>query len=207
VCLQRFSYLSQLSRHSKYHTEEKSYSCSVCLKSFCNSLSLLRHSTIHSGGEKPYHCSVCSKSFTYPSQLVVHMRIHTGERPYSCSVCSKSFISVTLLRQHTRIHTGEITPYRCPLCSNSFVNASSLRSHVCGQQYTKAYYQLRAWENETNTEERKHFCARSARSLLQLKFSEVKRENSLSVNFVLKYYRISLFRYFQQILHMKGILG
>ena len=37
-------------------------------------------------------------------------------------------------------------------------------------------------------EERKHFCAQSARSLIQFKFSEVKRENSIVVNFVLKYY-------------------
>jgi hypothetical protein len=55
-------------------------------------------------------------------------------------------------------------------------------------------------------EERKHFCARSARSLLQLKFSEVKQENSIVVNFVLKYY-LALLIFFDRFSIWKVYLG
>ncbi|XP_068606233.1 gastrula zinc finger protein XlCGF71.1-like [Brachionichthys hirsutus] len=81
-----------LQEHSGGQTAVKTFSCSVCKKSFPFKSHFLRHMRIHSG-----------ETF----QLFKHMRIHTGEKPFSCSVCDKGFKQDGYLRLHMRIHTGE----------------------------------------------------------------------------------------------------
>lgn len=55
--------------------------------------------------EKSFACEICNKSFTTKSYLTVHMRIHTGEKPFSCSVCNKGFTRKCHVQQHTKCHS------------------------------------------------------------------------------------------------------
>jgi uncharacterized Zn-finger protein len=85
---------------------------SIKILIFGNSSDLKKHSRGHTG-EKLFYCSMCEKSIRDSKYFKIHIRIHTGEKPFTCSLCEKSFTSPSQLRQHSRVHTGE-KPFKCP---------------------------------------------------------------------------------------------
>jgi len=101
VCGKRFT-----QSHNLVELLEKAYKCQVCNKSFYESGSLGHHMTVHTE-EKPHKCLVCNKAFTRSTDLIIHMRIHTEEKTYKCSFCNKSFACSMDLNIHMRIHTAE----------------------------------------------------------------------------------------------------
>ena len=52
VCHKRFTTKSQLTSHSKRHTEENEYSCTQCGKRFSSRNGLCNHMNIHAGKHK-----------------------------------------------------------------------------------------------------------------------------------------------------------
>ena len=110
-------------------TEEKSFQCKQCKKSFghpghlklvhaverpcvCKhgdmAFSELGHLKRHQSvsAEKPFSCTQCDKAFSELGPLKRHQRVHTGGKPYSCTQCDKAFSQLCNLKTHQSVHTG-----------------------------------------------------------------------------------------------------
>ncbi|XP_051783946.1 gastrula zinc finger protein XlCGF7.1-like [Erpetoichthys calabaricus] len=126
-CGKQFTHKSDLNKHMKFHSGEKTYCCHECGKLFSRRSCLQRHRRIHTG-EKPHCCPECGKSFSFITYLNIHRRIHTGEKPHCCQQCGKLFSIRGNLQKHRRIHTGE-KPHCCSECGKLFSCRSHLQSH------------------------------------------------------------------------------
>ncbi|KAM4707247.1 uncharacterized protein O3C94_004668 isoform 2-T2 [Discoglossus pictus] len=126
-CGKSYSRASRLNDHIRTHTGYKPFTCSECGKSFSKASRLKEHTRIHTG-EKPFACSECGKCFSRASSLNLHKRTHTGYKPFVCSVCGKCFNRGPCLTLHMKTHTGE-KPFACAECGKSFIQASHLKRH------------------------------------------------------------------------------
>ncbi|XP_053148771.1 zinc finger and SCAN domain-containing protein 12-like isoform X2 [Hemicordylus capensis] len=126
-CGKSFTRKEHLMRHLSIHTEEKQYKCAVCGKSFRRREHLRRHLNVHTG-EKHHKCTHCEKSFIKREQLTTHQIVHTGVKCYKCPECGKCFIQKGDWKRHLRIHTGE-KPYECSKCGRHFSERSNLLRH------------------------------------------------------------------------------
>lgn len=73
-CSERFSSKAHARLHFvNAHTNEvKNFACDTCSKTFKNRYQLVLHTRSHTG-EKPFTCSVCKRGFSMSSNLQKHM--------------------------------------------------------------------------------------------------------------------------------------
>lgn len=110
-------FLLQVSpNYTSENSEEKSYKCSECEKSFCTKSHLTVHQRTHTG-KNTFECNECGKTFYVKSNLIIHQRTHTREKPYECKRCRNSFCVKSALTVHRRTHTGR-----------SLMNVTNVRS-------------------------------------------------------------------------------
>ena len=57
--------------------------------------------------EKTYICTYCNKSYLQQKYLNQHMLKHTGDKQYKCTYCDNTFSLKKYLNQHMLIHTGD----------------------------------------------------------------------------------------------------
>ena len=139
LCQKSFDQKSVYQSHLRSHGKEGEdpYRCNICSKTFAVPARLTRHYRTHTG-EKPYQCEYCSKSFSVKENLSVHRRIHTKERPYKCDVCERAFEHSGKLHRHMRIHTGE-RPHKCSVCEKTFIQSGQLVIHMRTHTGEKPY--------------------------------------------------------------------
>ncbi|XP_075723481.1 uncharacterized protein LOC142765761 isoform X2 [Rhipicephalus microplus] len=82
------------------------HSCNVCDYKTARSSNLKRHCRVHTG-ERSFKCHLCPQGFSHNSTLKKHLRTHTGERPYKCHLCPEAFSRKSTLNKHLLTHTGE----------------------------------------------------------------------------------------------------
>lgn len=95
--------------------------------------------------ENSYVCRICEKSFQLQRLLNRHLKCHSEIKRYLCRFCGKGFNDTFDLKRHTRTHTG-VRPYKCGTCNKAFTQRCSLESHsrkVHGEKFEFAYKERR----------------------------------------------------------------
>ena len=80
--------LLSLSRVNKIYNKKPK--CTICGKSFVNTIVLNKHINAIHKNISPYQCLYpeCGKSFRTGYRLYVHELSHKGIKPFSCSICT-----------------------------------------------------------------------------------------------------------------------
>ena len=126
VCHRTFRQKSNLIVHRAAHNREKPVKCDMCDEVFFRSVLLEAHRRKHT---RPFQCDICDRSFARREHLKCHRVTHTDERPFKCDLCDKSFRHKQHVNEHRRIHTGE-KPHRCDFCGKAFRAWNRMRKHV-----------------------------------------------------------------------------
>ncbi|XP_044307948.1 zinc finger protein 11-like [Varanus komodoensis] len=88
----------------KSQSKKEHYECPECGESFVTRTSLSEHQRAHTN-ETTYPCPVCEKSYMEERYLVRHlMGTHSGANVFKCSVCGKGFLKEKALVRHNMTH-------------------------------------------------------------------------------------------------------
>nr|XP_015920898.1 zinc finger protein 37-like isoform X2 [Parasteatoda tepidariorum] len=156
ICGKKFKKKHHLKRHNLSHTQKKMFDCAhcdksyidkhdlmihlsskhtvkectVCGKTFDDSLKFKKHQVIHKKCEsQAVSCHICQKSFLQKKYLKRHLQqIHAKMAPFACDQCNKSFLYPFLLLEHSRSHSGE-KPFQCDKCDRKFSTKSNQVRH------------------------------------------------------------------------------
>lgn len=91
ICLRCYRTKSNIQAHMRIHrAENRVFACKLCSKSFFYGTDLRKHIRTHSTNRSVI-CDVCGDAFKSVDTLKTHVRRHTGEKPFHCVQCSRSF--------------------------------------------------------------------------------------------------------------------
>ncbi|XP_071488425.1 uncharacterized protein [Diadema antillarum] len=121
--------------------------CQICGKACKTNRNLVIHTRIHTG-ERPYSCTICGFTFRQSHHRKAHMLSKHGlftpsPKPatkeeivivtkegirYQCHYCKKLLMSRSGRRKHERWHLG-LRPHRCNTCGSTFKQRQHLKKH------------------------------------------------------------------------------
>uniref|UniRef100_A0A3Q3GXP6 C2H2-type domain-containing protein n=1 Tax=Labrus bergylta TaxID=56723 RepID=A0A3Q3GXP6_9LABR len=134
TCGKGFWYISPFVKHIETHkksesvralvrnlqsSNDKSFCCRVCGKTFSTAGGLKVHSKIHAG-IKDFKCQYCGITFVQKGNLISHLRTHSGERPFQCDLCGKAFGQKQNLTVHKKRRHPGATQNLCGSGVNDF---------------------------------------------------------------------------------------
>lgn len=122
-CIKSFKYRQNLVKHMQNQHNE----CAHCNKCFIRKRDLKNHQVVHAK-KHPFKCTLCGKCFKQRYQLTIHHLIHTNERPFICTHCGNSFKQRCVLIQHKAVHTDELA-FECSHCGIRFKHKRSITKH------------------------------------------------------------------------------
>jgi len=106
--------------HTRVHSSDKLFKCTLCDYSCKNSGYLNRHIRTHTG-ETPYPCRLCEYQAKTRSDLTSHKRIRSGIKPYKCQECDYTTAYPSALKRHQKIHLpNPASPSYCRQSNPSF---------------------------------------------------------------------------------------
>ena len=128
-----------------YKTEDPSFKCSQCPKSYAQANNLSRHmQSVHR--QVRYLCDLCDKSFTQSTTLKKHKHLkhnvdgvekcETESKPkakrstrlFYCNLCPKYYTLPNNLARHMNTDHRKLR-YSCSYCNKQFTQNSSLQEH------------------------------------------------------------------------------
>ncbi|KAJ8704875.1 hypothetical protein PYW08_012195 [Mythimna loreyi] len=138
LCGRVFQDASGLQQHLKrFHmtkTSSRTYSCSVCGKSYRNQAAVRTHMIKHI--HRKFSCDQCTSIFSSPYTLAQHKKKHTDtsttqHKEHYCASCGVGYSSRKSLLAHQRqAASHQQRAYECPVCSRSCPNERALTSHI-----------------------------------------------------------------------------
>ncbi|XP_064542705.1 zinc finger protein 117 [Drosophila montana] len=130
-CENHFERRCHLQQHNQRVHMGKTFSCSLCERSFAFSSQLSSHMRTHDDTHiaKPFVCEFCGKSFKQKIQMSNHVTaVHTKIRAFKCTMCPKDFLTKRDLKDHIKAHLN-IRDKVCEVCQKAFTNANALVKH------------------------------------------------------------------------------
>lgn len=130
-CLKSFHHRSSFIMHEKcVHSDERSFTCEICSKTFKTRSNLNVHIKMHKN-QRDHHCHICGQSFFTSSHLKAHVKVHLKDAKYKCDVpeCGKMFIHLSSFKKHQNFHSG-VKSHHCKVCQRNFAQACHLREHL-----------------------------------------------------------------------------
>ncbi|KAK4310663.1 hypothetical protein Pmani_017790 [Petrolisthes manimaculis] len=97
ICSQKFTNPSCLETHYRVHSNEKSFICKQCGKTYIQLGSFKNHIMSHPATSA---CKECGKVFTNRNSLVAHEHAHVTQKPHACHSCGKRFAHAFNLEVH-----------------------------------------------------------------------------------------------------------
>lgn len=101
-CNLTFKHKASLVNHIRNHTGIRPYSCEFCPNKFALISTLKNHFLRMHSNERSFVCTVCKKSFKDEINLVAHATVHSNERKHECKYCKKTYKYSQSLHYHIR---------------------------------------------------------------------------------------------------------
>ncbi|KAJ8000804.1 hypothetical protein DPEC_G00184120 [Dallia pectoralis] len=161
ICGEKFMLLHLLLRHKRSKHAVKTFSCSLCEKSFMNAASRDNHERSHSG--KNYRCSDCGETFKERGDREMHKCIvYKGKQSFSCTDCNEKFDR----QYHLKRHQLEKHPFVVNMALNPEVKSKILQDQQAeqesgGEKIKKPYCcsvcpMVFVYQKSRDTHQRKH---------------------------------------------------